>query len=126
MPLSAGKPLTVNINVTNTGKTPGLNLVLSDLTMGAPEKGLKNVGSREGAVAVAPNGNNVFYVTTPGVLSASDVDDLQGTTAKIYVRGVFVYVDIFGETHRTGFCQVYPTTHKPNFFNCPDGGNWMN
>lgn len=117
-------PLTIAVNVINSGKTPALGVHLADISAGNTETAAMVSGASHENGAVTPGTNTVFYVD----LAPSDgmIKLLKAHEAKIYVRGTIEYLDIFGDTHPTTFCAYYPPpANVPNFFNCTDGGSNM-
>ena len=128
-PLVIGKSVQISIIGLNTGKTPTLDLSLTEVRVGPSETDTSrdfifSIPDRE---VVAPNNTDVFYATVK--YSDDSIKAIMAATIRIYIHGILEYRDVFGSPHRTTFCAYYPTDGPDSavghFFNCRTG-NSMN
>jgi hypothetical protein len=132
-PVVVGKPVEIAVTAINTGKTPALKIVLSEVRIGPSETDRNRDFVMYGNEyeVIAPNGADTF-------LEAANYDDnsvkaILAGTISIYIRGKFEYSDIWGkETHTTTFCSYYNAMASKGsaaasdyFLNCKTG-NSMN
>jgi len=125
--LIVGSPVQVSVTAINTGKTPALNMVVSDFGMGPIETDRRRdlIIHYSAHEVIAPNNTNTVLAT-----ATYDDESIRGILAgaiRIYVRGRLVYKDVFGLTHQTKFCAYYPNNGSPTsstyFFNCKSGNS---
>jgi hypothetical protein len=126
-PLTVGRPAQISVTVINTGKTPALDTVLSEVRIGPSETDRNRdlvVHDSEREV-IAPNNTDTFFAN-----ATYDDDSIRAIlvgTIPIYIRGKFEYKDVFGATHTTAFCAYYPTDGSSiatgYFFNCKNGSS---
>lgn len=107
-----GPGFTIPFDVTNSGKTPALN-VHSEVTLKSLEKTVVFVPTYDEPHPIKPS----IYVIQPQMhmtLSTLPIDvserqfnDIANGRGILYAYGHIVYDDIFGTEHNTTFCVMY-------------------
>jgi hypothetical protein len=128
--LAVNKPLKVEIQLKNTGKTVARN-VDARITIRS-ESGPFNLKNFR-AERPPPKGNRSRFVILPDseltlpaygdrLLTQETLSLIKGSGVTIYLFGEIIYADIFGETHVTAFCNFYdPSTNDLVF--CSEGNS---
>ena len=128
--LAVNKPLKVELQVKNTGKTVARN-VDARVTIRS-ESGPFNLRKfRE--ERPPPKGNRSRFVILPdseltlpaygdSLLTQETLSLIKSSSVTIYLFGEIIYADVFGETHVTVFCNFYdPNTNDLVF--CSEGNS---
>lgn len=112
--ISAGDPHTLNLVMTNIGKTPANNVdiyfwtAISDET--DPDKLPRPESSQHPSQGVAAPNVDIMVPASPVKLNAEQVAALTTGTLKYFAYGHISYRDVFGKKHTTKFCLFnYPT-----------------
>lgn len=121
--VTVGKALVIDIQYTNSGKTPGVDIKLTDCKTGESEDSMIKWDCGSANLAIAPN--QVMAITnTSDPLSQAYFDRLKIRAVRTYFRGVIQYDDIFRITHHTGFCAFFTGVESIKFSTCSNG-NYM-
>jgi Sec-independent protein translocase protein TatA len=109
--LSDGKPLAVIVSLTDTGKTPGLNLSSQVHWIDLPEDReftLADVNYQkiEPILSGTIFPNQIVPVKAATFVSVGSFDDFRNGIMILYVYGRTEYQDIYGANHWTEFCYV--------------------
>jgi hypothetical protein len=124
-PIAVGKLMTIEIEATNTGKTPALGVTLINCGTGDTEAATLEFACPSGRSGIiAPNGETVFTVEGTDAVSQGYVDRLKAGIQRTFYRFTIKYKDAFGITRYSGVCAYFPMDKTHVFGQCPHG-NWM-
>ena len=129
-PPQPGKPITVEVGLKNTGKTPARNVVVAGVVEpGEPGKlPLFTYNERErvslGVMAPTPSGHyfDVSYalVVTRRISTGEEapatpeiIEQLESGKTTFYAHGRISYTDIFGKSHWTTYCVLFHRDQAP-------------
>lgn len=122
-PLAVGKPVECQIEFTNTGKTPALD-VRAQHTLGgqSPSCDIEVIALSyedqeryppKSQGAVPPNGTIAVCSHSSNIASTQMLKDIMDGRQTVYVFGSVSYRDIFGIQHKTRYCYtIDPNTNE--------------
>jgi hypothetical protein len=130
-PTNPALPFITQISVSNSGKTPAINLkrasaymISSSAASGPKPEYVKTIedkirGIRD-HIAVPPNGINTLEASDGGDYVIPKWSAICGKTEMLYVYGRLEYEDIAKRGHATTFCYYLkePTSEPPQFASC--------
>ena len=106
--IAAQKALRFLIQVENTGKSPGQEvLVNAGNSRRMPAESDLDPPSAGGKYVIGPTGSYPFSIEMKDLLTDEDVSKLRQAVETVYVFGTIHYLDSFGEGRRTTFCAYY-------------------
>jgi hypothetical protein len=113
-----GDQIKMNINITNTGRTPAHHISWTGIVVvnNIQEDSIANIISRTPHEENFSLGGTVPFIQKQimkgYVLQQSDSLGIIKGTIPFYVIGEFVYEDIFGEKHFTHYCQLFDAVNN--------------
>ncbi len=122
------KPLPVNIWVTNTGKTPAIDVVpqwklFSWDTEPLPTEFGLPIGAVISRGIISPGSTAVSFTTDPIVFNTTQLAAYNAGNTRIYVHARIVYKDIFNEQHWTSLCIIHKHGMPLDSWNYCEHGN---
>ncbi len=111
------KPLTIDVLIKNTGKTPAMHLsgyVNFDVVVRGKRPRFSVTQPPEARAILAPNSTSHIKLNPAPdkVIQQIDVDRVQSTIATIYAFGTLSYDDVFSRPHWTNFCFLLTSDAK--------------
>ncbi len=125
----AGKPITVEVGFTNTGKTPARNfsafVVIHPSEKHLSEGEMVKIFSQYGKLqqksdVVFRSEEKSITVSTSDIANDQTVEMVKSKQLFIYVFGELAYDDVFNNRHSTKFCGYYPSAKDRSFNICRD------
>ena len=105
--LATGEKVVVKLEIINSGKTPALETETAGVVSERPDTPrvdptLPATVSSRGVVGPGVVVTTEFESKVP--ITKDDIDWIQMGLNYIYVNGLIIYNDVFGQKHRTEFC----------------------
>jgi hypothetical protein len=129
------KPITVTVNLINTGRTPALDLINQSLLLIWPiEPQMTNFITPQNPVSTAilspviqglgnANANTIFTTDPPFQLRDNSLSVYKDKTSRLYIHALIRYTDTTNNPHWTRICAYHISGEPLGNFNYCQKGN---